>query len=92
MVKHCCRAPQAEADENGGAAASAGQDGGSGRGGGWGGRGGGRGGPPPPPPSGHVKHMLGAVAALTTQDRFELRPGTHGLMGRRSPPRGGQVG
>jgi len=59
---------------------------------GWGGWGGGRGGPPPPPPSGHVKHMLGAVAALTTQDRFELRPGTHGLMGRRSPPRGGQVG
>ena len=55
-----------------------------------GGRGRGRG-PPPPPKEGHVKHMLGAVAALRTDERLELRPGTHGLMGRRSPPRGGQV-
>ena len=34
----------------------------------------------------------GAVAALRTNDAFELKQ-THGLMGRRSPPRGGgQVG
>lgn len=38
-----------------------------------------------------MKHMLGAVAALRNDERFELKPGTHGLMGRRSPPRGGQA-
>lgn len=38
-----------------------------------------------------MKHMLGAVAALRNDERFELKPGMHGLMGRRSPPRGGQV-
>ena len=38
--------------------------------------------------AGHVANMLGAVSALQQQERFELKPQS-GLMGRRSPPRGG---
>mmetsp|Transcript_587 Transcript_587/g.1710 ORF Transcript_587/g.1710 Transcript_587/m.1710 type:complete len:297 (-) Transcript_587:90-980(-) len=53
------------------------------------GRGQGRRPPKPPPAGGHVKHMLGAVAALGQADSFELKPGMGGLMGQRSPPRGG---
>lgn len=38
--------------------------------------------------AGHVANMLGAVSALQQQERFELKPQS-GMMGRRSPPRGG---
>ncbi len=36
----------------------------------------------------HVKNMMSAVAALQTQESFQLTA-QHGMMGRRSPPRGG---
>jgi len=37
---------------------------------------------------GHVKNMISAVSALQAQESFQLTA-QHGLMGRRSPPRGG---
>ena len=36
----------------------------------------------------HVKNMMSAVAALQTQESFQLTA-QHSMMGRRSPPRGG---
>ena len=36
----------------------------------------------------HVNNMMSAVAALQTQETFQLTA-QHGMMGRRSPPRGG---
>ena len=37
---------------------------------------------------GHVKNMISAVSALQAQESFQLTA-QHGLMGKRSPPRGG---
>ena len=36
----------------------------------------------------HVKNMMSAVAALQSQESFQLTA-QHGMMGKRSPPRGG---